>query len=145
MALMYQTITLNRNIQKLAHDFIDFGTSCVFGHSAHHVQGIEVYKGAPIIYGAGGGIDDYALDANYRNDLSFLYQWHIKEKKLELIPTRISHVWREGIDSDGPPYFSYVNVVQGEDATWLRGTMKRLSSMYETEFTDVNGRMVVSL
>ena len=49
-----------RSIQRLGHDFIDLGASAVFGHSAHHVQGIEVYRGCPIVYGAGGFLDDYA-------------------------------------------------------------------------------------
>lgn len=49
-----------RHIQGLAHDFIDAGATAVFGHSSHHVQGIEVRGGRPIIYGAGGWIDDYA-------------------------------------------------------------------------------------
>eukprot|EP00210_Caulerpa_lentillifera_P001553 g1491.t1 len=56
----------------LAHDFAKYGADIIFGHSAHHIQGIEVFKGVPIIYGAGGFVDDYALDNRYRNDLGFL-------------------------------------------------------------------------
>ncbi len=29
-------------IQSLAHSFIDHGVNVIHGHSAHHVQGIEV-------------------------------------------------------------------------------------------------------
>ena len=35
-------------------------------------QGIEVHQGKPIIYGAGGWIDDYRLDDDFRNDLGFM-------------------------------------------------------------------------
>ncbi|KAI7835566.1 hypothetical protein COHA_010545 [Chlorella ohadii] len=43
----------SKAIQRLAHDFVESGADIVFGHSAHHIQGIQVYKGAPIIYSAG--------------------------------------------------------------------------------------------
>ena len=36
------------------------------------LQGVEVYKGKPIIYSAGSLIDDYAIDDDYRNDLGKL-------------------------------------------------------------------------
>ncbi len=52
---------------------VDAGASVVFGHSCHVFQGIEVYKGAPIIYGAGDFIDDYAIDEIERNDESFMF------------------------------------------------------------------------
>lgn len=57
------------HIQRLAHDFITTGADIVFGHSSHHVQGIEVFRGKPIVYGAGGFIDDYALDTHFRWEL----------------------------------------------------------------------------
>jgi len=82
--------------QELAHKLIDeCGVGLIHGHSAHHPQGIEVYKGVPIIYGCGDFIDDYAVDDVYRNDLSFLYQllWNPQDgkwKEMELFPVKIS-------------------------------------------------------
>jgi poly-gamma-glutamate capsule biosynthesis protein CapA/YwtB (metallophosphatase superfamily) len=55
-----------RAIQVLAHHMVDAGADVVFGHSSHHVQGVEVRGSKPIIYGAGGWIDDYALDEAFR-------------------------------------------------------------------------------
>ncbi|MCK9461930.1 MAG: CapA family protein [Proteobacteria bacterium] len=40
-------------IKELAHAVIDLGVDGVLGHSAHHIHGVEVYKGKPIIYDMG--------------------------------------------------------------------------------------------
>lgn len=56
-----------------AHDLIDAGADAVFGHSAHVCRGVEIYKGKPIMYGAGNFIDDYAVDETERNDESFVF------------------------------------------------------------------------
>ena len=37
---------------------------------------------------------------------------------LELIPTKISHKWRDG-GGERPPYVSTVNLAKGEDRRWL--------------------------
>ena len=39
------------SIRYLARFMIDSGVDLVHGHSAHHTQGIEIYKGKPIFYG----------------------------------------------------------------------------------------------
>lgn len=50
-----------RSIQRLAHVFVDSGADVVFGHSSHHIQGIEIYKGRPILYGSGGCVGGHAI------------------------------------------------------------------------------------
>lgn len=57
----------------LAHALVEDGADLVFGHSPHIVRGIEVYRGRPVIYGAGDFIDDYAVDPVERNDQSFIF------------------------------------------------------------------------
>ena len=43
-----------------AHRVIDScGIDIIYGHSSHHVRGMEVYKGKLILYGAGDIINDY--------------------------------------------------------------------------------------
>jgi hypothetical protein len=54
---------------------IDGGVDVIHGHSSHHVQGVEFIDGKPVLYGAGPFVDDYAVDPDYRNDLSFIYQY----------------------------------------------------------------------
>ncbi|PSN63713.1 hypothetical protein BS50DRAFT_87194 [Corynespora cassiicola Philippines] len=63
------------DIRSLAHFLVDeCAVDIVHGHSSHHVQGVEVYKGKLIIYGCGDFVDDYALHAEYRNDLSAVWR-----------------------------------------------------------------------
>lgn len=137
----------SQHIRDLAHTFIDLGATAVFGHSAHHVQGIEVRSGRPIIYGAGGFIDDYALDEEYRNDLGFLYALHLDNTRpvsLELVPTMISHVWQHRPGSR-PPYFSRVNKAVGEDRAWVCRTVKRMSAEYGTRILETTRGLQVIL
>jgi poly-gamma-glutamate synthesis protein (capsule biosynthesis protein) len=39
--------------RQFAHTALDTGADFVFGHGTHHVQGVEVYKGKPILYAIG--------------------------------------------------------------------------------------------
>ncbi|TAK37155.1 MAG: CapA family protein [Chloroflexota bacterium] len=56
-----------------ARAVLDAGADVFFGHSAHIIQGIEIYHGKPIIYDAGDFVDDYAVDPYLRNDQSLLF------------------------------------------------------------------------
>ena len=93
------------SICSLAHFLIDeCGVDIIHGHSSHHIQGVEKYKGKLIIYGCGDFVDDYAVNPGYRNDLSAVWRVTVKEnggnnndsiyneltlKTLEIFPTRI--------------------------------------------------------
>ncbi len=73
---------------------IDAGAGLFFGHSAHIFQGIELYKGRPIIYDAGDFVDDYAVDAKLRNDWGLLFRLEVDGsgvRQIELIPAVIRH------------------------------------------------------
>jgi poly-gamma-glutamate synthesis protein (capsule biosynthesis protein) len=77
---------------RLAHALVDHGADIVFGHSCHVVQGIELYRGQPILYGCGDFIDDYAVDLEERNDESFVFviDFNVSEmRRLLLYPTYI--------------------------------------------------------
>lgn len=60
--------------RRIAHASVDAGFRLLFGHSAHVFQGIEVYRGAPILYAAGDLVDDYAVDPELRNDRQVLFE-----------------------------------------------------------------------
>jgi poly-gamma-glutamate synthesis protein (capsule biosynthesis protein) len=85
-------IAPSQRLQRLAHAAIDLGYGIVYGHSAHHFQGIEVYKGRPILYSTGDVVDDYMIDRKFRNDLQLLFELTLSRDRLEAIrlhPLRI--------------------------------------------------------
>lgn len=46
--------------RRLAHRLIDeLGVDLIYGHSSHHVRGMEVHSGKLVIYGAGDLVNDY--------------------------------------------------------------------------------------
>ncbi|KAE9272271.1 hypothetical protein PF008_g30140, partial [Phytophthora fragariae] len=54
-----------------AHRVIDeLGVDLVYGHSSHHIRGMELYRGKLIIYGAGDLVNDYEGFAN-RSDAAY--------------------------------------------------------------------------
>ncbi len=77
-----------------AHAVIDLGADVFFGHSAHVFQGIELYRGRPIIYDAGDFVDDYVVDPELRNDWGLLFRLEADGAGVErigLIPAVIRH------------------------------------------------------
>jgi poly-gamma-glutamate synthesis protein (capsule biosynthesis protein) len=59
--------------RRFARSVVDRGADVYYGHSAHVFQGVEVYRGKPILYDTGDFIDDYAVDDRLRNDRSFVF------------------------------------------------------------------------
>lgn len=77
-----------------AHRMIDLGADVIFGHSGHVFQGIEIYRGRPILYCTGNFVDDYAVDEEERNDESFIFELEIgagRPRLLRLHPTVIGN------------------------------------------------------
>ncbi len=81
-------------IQALAHELLDLGTDFYWGHSNHTPQGIELYRGKAILYSSGDFIDDYMVDEDERNDLSFLFVLGVERGRVAHIrfhPVRIEN------------------------------------------------------
>lgn len=78
--------------RQLAHAAIDMGWKILFGHSAHVFQGIEIYRGCPIIYAAGDLVDDYYVDPVFRNDHQLLFEMELSGsvlRRIDLYPVFI--------------------------------------------------------
>jgi poly-gamma-glutamate synthesis protein (capsule biosynthesis protein) len=63
--------------RSFAHGLIESAAvDVVHGHSSHHVKGIEVYRGKPILYGCGDFLNDYegiGGHEQFRGDLALMY------------------------------------------------------------------------
>ncbi|KAK4507933.1 hypothetical protein PRZ48_001668 [Zasmidium cellare] len=129
--------------QDLAHFMVDeCGIDIVHGHSSHHVQGVEVYKGKLIIYGCGDFVDDYALVEGYRNDLSGIWQVHVEErssgmraKRLEFYPTKIDRFMARRLEPGE------------DDSRWVRDKVVQLSAELGTKAVndEAEGRVIVDI
>ncbi|MET0961424.1 MAG: CapA family protein [Noviherbaspirillum sp.] len=78
--------------RRIAHAAIDMGWKIIFGHSAHVFQGIEVYRGCPILYAAGDLVDDYYVYPEWRNDLQLMFELVLTRaalRRIVLHPVRI--------------------------------------------------------
>lgn len=104
-----------------AHALIGLGADLVHGHSAHLVQGVELWRGRPVLYDTGDVLDDYAVDPVLRNDHGMLF--------------------RLGVDADGPVMltmlplrlsFAAVDLAEGETARTICARMQRLSAALGT-------------
>jgi len=100
-------------MRALAHELLDLGADFYWGHSNHTPQGIELYRGKAILYSSGDFIDDYMVDENERNDLSFLFVLCVERGRLARIrlhPVRIEDC--------------RVRLARNEDALFLQKTMQ---------------------
>ena len=107
------------SIQSLANRLIrDGGVNIIHGHSHHHVQRMERINDGYVFYSFGDLIDDYAIDSNYKSNLSFLAQFDIKKSKiagLKILPTKISHRHKNNI------LYAQVNLVkETENKKWVK-------------------------
>jgi poly-gamma-glutamate synthesis protein (capsule biosynthesis protein) len=71
--------------RRLARAAIDAGWKIVYGHSAHVFQGVELYRGCPILYAAGDLVDDYQVDAAFRNDHQLLFKLELGDETVERV------------------------------------------------------------
>ncbi|KAF2116884.1 putative polyglutamate biosynthesis protein [Lophiotrema nucula] len=140
--------TPSDDIRSLAHFLVDeCDVDIVHGHSSHHVQGVEVYKGKLIIYGCGDFVDDYAVKHGHRNDLSAVWRVglevnqgdvgkRLKVKRLEVFPSRIKHFQANLLPRDD------------EDHQWVADKLRVLSKSFGTEAQEelgVEGQIVVHI
>ncbi len=122
------------NFREFARAVLDAGADVFWGHSAHLVQGIEIYKGKPILYDTGDFIDDYTVDEWERNDLSALFLVNIITPvvhSLELVPVRISNM--------------QVNLATGLDREWFTKRVMRLCQEMGTEIVSGPDRLHIEL
>jgi poly-gamma-glutamate synthesis protein (capsule biosynthesis protein) len=107
--------------REFARFLVDRGIDVVHGHSAHVVQGVETYRGHPIMYDTGDFVDDYVHREDVRNKRSFVFELVVADGRLDhlrLVPVRIRD--------------EHVDVADDETGAWLRETMRARSGAVDT-------------
>jgi poly-gamma-glutamate capsule biosynthesis protein CapA/YwtB (metallophosphatase superfamily) len=123
-----------RDFINFAHAVMDAGADIYHGHSAHIFQGVEIYKGKPILYDTGELIDDYYVDPVLRNDQQLLFFITVTPRKIErveLIPLLINHM--------------QVNRARGEEFNTIKERLIRLSRVFGTEIIQEGDRLVIDV
>jgi poly-gamma-glutamate synthesis protein (capsule biosynthesis protein) len=118
--------------RRFARAVVDLGADVYYGHSAHVFQGVEIYRGKPILYDTGDFIDDYAVDPNLRNDRSFLFCVSMEGgslQRLELFPVVL-------------PY-ARVELAHGDERGKILDLMHKLSAEMGTVFERREDRLVL--
>ncbi|MFW6435722.1 MAG: CapA family protein, partial [Halovenus sp.] len=75
-----------------AHWLVDNGVDVVHGHSAHILQGVEVYRGRPVLYDTGDFVDDYIDRPGYANKQSAIFELVVDDgafDRVDIVPTEI--------------------------------------------------------
>jgi poly-gamma-glutamate capsule biosynthesis protein CapA/YwtB (metallophosphatase superfamily) len=118
--------------RRFARSVVDRGADVYYGHSAHVFQGVEVYRGKPILYDTGDFIDDYAVDERLRNDRSFVFLVSVEGgtfRRLELFPVVLS--------------FAQTDLATGREREEILRRMERLSAELGTNFVRHEGALVL--
>ena len=118
--------------RRFARAVIDRGADIYYGHSAHVFQGVEIYRGKPILYDTGDFIDDYTVDPELRNDWSFLFRVSVEEggfERLDLTPVKLS--------------YARVDLATGGERETILNRMERLSAEMGTVFARREGALVL--
>ncbi|HEX6048395.1 MAG TPA: CapA family protein, partial [Gemmatimonadaceae bacterium] len=120
--------------REFARRVIEAGADVFWGHSAHLVQGIELYHGRPILYDTGDFVDDYAVDRRVRHDLSALFLLDVvgsRIERIQLVPVAIGHM--------------QVNLATGENRAWIASRLIRLCEEMGTELVDAAERLTIDV
>lgn len=102
------------------------GVDVVHGHSSHHVQGLEVYKEKPIIYGSGDFINDYEGIGGYegfRSDLALMYFVSMDPSTGKLVHMHMTPMQIKNFKA---------NRASRADALWLRDVINREGKKFGT-------------
>ena len=122
----------NDIFRRFARAVIDRGVDIYYGHSAHVFQGVEIYRGKPILYDTGDFIDDYAVNSELRNDWSFLFQVSVEGgrfERLDLTPVKLS--------------YARVDLATSGEREAILDRMEHLSAEMGTVFARSEGTLVL--
>jgi poly-gamma-glutamate capsule biosynthesis protein CapA/YwtB (metallophosphatase superfamily) len=116
-------------IRRAAADLLAAGATLVAGHSAHVFHGV-----APaVLYDLGDFVDDYATDADLRNDLGLLFLVTFDggtPVRFEALPLALD--------------YCHTRLAAGDEADWIRRRFRRACAELGTAVHEEDGRLVVT-
>ena len=124
---------------RFAHKLIDHAAvDIIHGHSSHHVKGLEIYNGKPILYGCGDFLNDYegiGSYQQYRGELALMYFVNMepstgKLMSLEMIPTQVKRF--------------QIHRATPQDAQWLTELLQRECGQFGVS-VHINADQTISL
>lgn len=117
---------------EFAHKLVDAGVDLILGHHPHQFQGIEMYKGKPIVYSMGNFIFDQNDPENQESFILDLYYNNNRLIRLEALPIRIINK-------------TQVVPQNGKEAQDMLAREKRLSERLGSICKIINDRIVFKL
>lgn len=109
-----------------AHGLIESAAvDVVYGHSSHHVKGMEIYRDKPILYGCGDFLNDYEGirgHEQFHGDLALMYFLTLEKGRLTrfaMAPTQIRHFRANAAPESG--------------VRWLMETLNREGRQFGTQ------------
>ena len=118
--------------RRFARAVIDQGVDIYYGHSAHVFQGVEVYRGKPILYDTGDFIDDYAIRPRDAQRLVFSLSGFRGRRQL-----------RAAGAYPGQAPYAQVELATGEERETILDRMEGLSAEMGTAFARREGSLVL--
>jgi poly-gamma-glutamate capsule biosynthesis protein CapA/YwtB (metallophosphatase superfamily) len=116
--------------RRRARELVAAGADLVAGHSAHVFHGIERIEGRSVLYDLGDALDDYAVDAELRNDLGILALWRPRgDPELELVALRLRYCETE--------------LARGADADWIAARLGQACAELGTRVERVSDERLV--
>ncbi len=98
--------------RQVAAELQELGADLVAGHSAHVFHGVGWGERGPLLYDLGDALDDYAVDAERRNDLGLLALWRpASAPELELVGLELNYCRTE--------------LARGDEADWVAARLAR--------------------
>lgn len=114
--------------RQFAHRLIEeAGIDIIYGHSSHHVKGMEVYRGKPILYGCGDFINDYeGISGHERFRSNLVLMFFVT---MEGTPSRLMQLEMTPLEIRK----FRLNRATREDAIWLENTLSREGEILGTQ------------
>jgi poly-gamma-glutamate capsule biosynthesis protein CapA/YwtB (metallophosphatase superfamily) len=123
------TVTPVEHVRAAAPAMLEAGAALVAGHSAHVFHGVS----GRVLYDLGDFLDDYAVDANLRNDLGLLWLVELDAEglvRLEAVPLRLE--------------YGHTRMADGDDRAWIARRFRQACAEFGTDVTEGDGHLVVS-